>query len=145
MHMVFNVQSGTVEVKVHENEFTVHKGGVWQVPRGKSSLHSHSSCVLFSPARICITLLSCNGPFHPCMRDNLAVFSLSHTTSHLFSLQQYRPESSHMFRPQMTLRKRMRAPRPSTVAPLGPGEAKRDNVFPLPSHWRFLRSFEHVN
>lgn len=36
MHMVFNVQSGAVEVKVHENEFTVHKGGIWQVPRGKS-------------------------------------------------------------------------------------------------------------
>jgi centromere protein C len=35
MHMVFNVQSGAVEVKVHENEFTVHKGGIWQVPRGK--------------------------------------------------------------------------------------------------------------
>lgn len=35
MHMVFNVQTGAVEVKVHENEFTVHKGGVWQVPRGK--------------------------------------------------------------------------------------------------------------
>ncbi|EAT90894.2 hypothetical protein SNOG_01245 [Parastagonospora nodorum SN15] len=34
MHMIFNVQSGTVEVKVHENEFTVHRGGVWQVPRG---------------------------------------------------------------------------------------------------------------
>lgn len=35
MHMVFNVQSGTVEVKVHENEFTVHKCGIWQVPRGE--------------------------------------------------------------------------------------------------------------
>ncbi|KAF1831065.1 hypothetical protein BDW02DRAFT_582393 [Decorospora gaudefroyi] len=34
MHMVFNVQFGTVEVRVHENEFTVHKQGVWQVPRG---------------------------------------------------------------------------------------------------------------
>lgn len=34
MHMIFTVQSGTVEVKVHENEFTVHRGGVWQVPRG---------------------------------------------------------------------------------------------------------------
>ncbi|KAI4649802.1 uncharacterized protein J4E79_009648 [Alternaria viburni] len=33
MHMIFNVQSGTVEVRVHENEFTVHKQGVWQVPR----------------------------------------------------------------------------------------------------------------
>ena len=35
MHMVFNVQSGAVEVKVHENEFTVHKDGIWQVPRGE--------------------------------------------------------------------------------------------------------------
>lgn len=34
MHMVFNVQSGTVEVRMHENEFTVHKQGIWQVPRG---------------------------------------------------------------------------------------------------------------
>ena len=34
MHMIFNVQSGTVEVRVHENEFVVHKQGVWQVPRG---------------------------------------------------------------------------------------------------------------
>jgi centromere protein C len=36
MHMVFNVQSGVVEVRVHENEFTVHRGGIWQVPRGES-------------------------------------------------------------------------------------------------------------
>ena len=34
MHMIFNVQSGTVEVRMHENEFVVHKMGVWQVPRG---------------------------------------------------------------------------------------------------------------
>ena len=34
MHMVFNVQSGTVEVKIHENIFTLHRGGIWQVPRG---------------------------------------------------------------------------------------------------------------
>jgi hypothetical protein len=41
MHMFFNVQSGTVEVKVAENEFTVHRNGIWQVPRGKlSSLYS---------------------------------------------------------------------------------------------------------
>lgn len=45
MHMVWTVQSGTVEVKVHENEFTVHKGGVWQVPRGMSISY-------FSPAFI---------------------------------------------------------------------------------------------
>jgi hypothetical protein len=35
MHMVFHVTSGAVEVKVHDSEFTVHKGGVWQVPRGE--------------------------------------------------------------------------------------------------------------
>lgn len=40
MHMVFNVQSGALEVKVHENEFTVHKGGIWQVPRGESCIAS---------------------------------------------------------------------------------------------------------
>ena len=35
MHMVFHVVAGALEVKVHENEFTVHKGGLWQVPRGE--------------------------------------------------------------------------------------------------------------
>lgn len=34
MHMVFHVQSGTVEVRVHDNEFTIHRHGIWQVPRG---------------------------------------------------------------------------------------------------------------
>ncbi|KAF2878435.1 kinetochore CENP-C fungal-like protein [Massariosphaeria phaeospora] len=34
MHMVFHVHTGAVEAKVFETEFTVHKGGVWQVPRG---------------------------------------------------------------------------------------------------------------
>jgi hypothetical protein len=42
MHMIFNVQSGTVEVRVHENEFTVHKQGVWQVPRGTLHFFHHS-------------------------------------------------------------------------------------------------------
>lgn len=37
MHMVFHVQNGAVEVKIHENVFTVHRGGVFQVPRGKLS------------------------------------------------------------------------------------------------------------
>jgi hypothetical protein len=36
MHMVFHVQEGTLEVNVHDNEFTIHKGGVWHVPRGES-------------------------------------------------------------------------------------------------------------
>jgi centromere protein C len=51
MHMVFNVQSGTVEVKVHENEFTVHKGGIWQVPRGEQYIFFHSSVALW-PAKL---------------------------------------------------------------------------------------------
>jgi len=48
MHMLFNVQYGTVEVKVHENEFTVHKGGIWQVPRG--------TLLFFLPPRFLATL-----------------------------------------------------------------------------------------
>ena len=36
MHMMFVVISGAVMVRVHENEFTIHKGGIWQVPRGES-------------------------------------------------------------------------------------------------------------
>lgn len=43
MHMVFNVLAGALEVKVHENEFTVHKGGIWQVPRGE--FQTNISCV----------------------------------------------------------------------------------------------------
>jgi hypothetical protein len=35
MQMVFNVMKGAVEVNVNDNVFTVHKGGIWQVPRGK--------------------------------------------------------------------------------------------------------------
>ncbi|KAF2640777.1 hypothetical protein P280DRAFT_507384 [Massarina eburnea CBS 473.64] len=33
MHMVFHVQSGAVEFKIHENVFILHRGGVCQVPR----------------------------------------------------------------------------------------------------------------
>ncbi|KAH4178198.1 hypothetical protein HBH43_041680 [Parastagonospora nodorum] len=55
MHMIFNVQSGTVEVKVHENEFTVHRGGVWQVPRGNTysikNVGSGTARVFFAQAR----------------------------------------------------------------------------------------------
>ncbi|PVI08643.1 hypothetical protein DM02DRAFT_8212 [Periconia macrospinosa] len=47
MHMVFHVQSGTVEVKVHENMFTVHRGGVWHVPRGKFDFFSHPFLLFF--------------------------------------------------------------------------------------------------
>jgi hypothetical protein len=46
MHMVFHVTSGAVEVKVHDNEFTVHKGGVWQVPRGESPRFFGGFCFL---------------------------------------------------------------------------------------------------
>lgn len=56
MHMVFNVQSGIVEVKVHENEFTVHKGGIWQVPRGMSRFFS--SLLPFQSSSIVTTLMS---------------------------------------------------------------------------------------
>lgn len=35
MHMVFHVTQGAVEATVADNTFTIHKGGVWQVPRGK--------------------------------------------------------------------------------------------------------------
>ncbi|KAJ4401724.1 mitotic fidelity of chromosome transmission- protein [Didymella pomorum] len=55
MHMVFNVQSGAVEVKVHENEFTVHKGGIWQVPRGNTysikNVGSTTAHIFFAQAR----------------------------------------------------------------------------------------------
>ncbi|KAF2002507.1 hypothetical protein P154DRAFT_139800 [Amniculicola lignicola CBS 123094] len=36
MHLVFNVMYGAVEVRVHEEEFTIRKGGIWQVPRGNA-------------------------------------------------------------------------------------------------------------
>jgi hypothetical protein len=51
MHMVFNVQSGTVEVKVHENEFTLHRQGVWQVPRGMLSFLLVARMFLFVERR----------------------------------------------------------------------------------------------
>ncbi|KAH6642439.1 cupin domain-containing protein [Boeremia exigua] len=55
MHMVFNVQYGTVEVRVHENEFTVHRGGIWQVPRGNTysikNVGSKTARIFFAQAR----------------------------------------------------------------------------------------------
>ncbi|KAF1923789.1 uncharacterized protein M421DRAFT_425490 [Didymella exigua CBS 183.55] len=55
MHMVFNVHSGAVEVKVHENEFTVHRGGMWQVPRGNTysikNVGSTTARIFFAQAR----------------------------------------------------------------------------------------------
>ncbi|KAF2792147.1 hypothetical protein K505DRAFT_326353 [Melanomma pulvis-pyrius CBS 109.77] len=54
MHMVFHVTAGAVEVKVHDSDFTVHKGGVWQVPRGNTysirNVGSGTSRVFFSQA-----------------------------------------------------------------------------------------------
>jgi centromere protein C len=38
MQMVFSITEGAAEVAVAENVFTVHKGGVWQVPRGEFEL-----------------------------------------------------------------------------------------------------------
>lgn len=38
MQLVFHVQSGAVEIRVHENVLIVRRGGVFQVPRGKSLL-----------------------------------------------------------------------------------------------------------
>jgi hypothetical protein len=67
MHMVFNVQSGVVEVRVHENEFTVHQGGIWQVPRGelfpsRTFLVVHFlSCLLSSLRRF-----TCEHILHAC-------------------------------------------------------------------------------
>ncbi|KAL6707069.1 mitotic fidelity of chromosome transmission-related protein [Coniothyrium glycines] len=59
MHMVFNVQSGTVEVKVAENEFIVHKAGLWQVPRGNTysirNVGSGTARVFFAQACEVIT------------------------------------------------------------------------------------------
>ncbi|KAI8943595.1 hypothetical protein NX059_001587 [Plenodomus lindquistii] len=55
MHMIFNVQYGTVEVKVHVNEFTVHRGGIWQVPRGNTysikNVGNGTARVFFAQAR----------------------------------------------------------------------------------------------
>lgn len=58
MHMVFHVQSGAVEIRVHENILIVRQGGVFQVPRGKylpfSSLSDFVTHIAFYPS---ITLL----------------------------------------------------------------------------------------
>lgn len=58
LHMVFHIQSGAVEAKVHESMFTVHRGGVFHVPRGKSSI----SFSVF-PVSHCLNL-SMSGRFH---------------------------------------------------------------------------------
>jgi hypothetical protein len=69
MHMVFNVQSGTVEVRLHENEFTVHKGGIWQVPRGKS----YTFFILLSTPSFAIRSLDIDWPakYSACCRKTI--------------------------------------------------------------------------
>lgn len=52
MHMIFFVASGKVDVTVAENAFSISKGGIWQVPRGKfprsrSSGEGHMSVSTF--------------------------------------------------------------------------------------------------
>jgi len=69
MHMCFHVQSGVVQVKVHENQFLVHRGGVWQVPRGKCSLsYGHSlafyTCIGDFPYKRSMSRFLC-ALFHP--------------------------------------------------------------------------------
>lgn len=62
MQMAFYVASGGVQVTVGDSTFTIHKGGVWQVPRGQCSLLSHldffffSRLSQFSP---CISIFPC--------------------------------------------------------------------------------------
>jgi centromere protein C len=34
-HMIFFIETGKVDVTVEQNDFTISKGGSWQVPRGK--------------------------------------------------------------------------------------------------------------
>ncbi|PSN58677.1 hypothetical protein BS50DRAFT_538419 [Corynespora cassiicola Philippines] len=36
IHMVFHVDAGAVKAKIHDKELSVHKGGVFQVPRGNT-------------------------------------------------------------------------------------------------------------
>lgn len=44
MHMVFHVVQGAAEVNVNDNLFTVHRGGVWQVPRGEFDCFTSFAC-----------------------------------------------------------------------------------------------------
>ena len=48
MQMVFFVHMGKVLVRVGDAEFTISKGGVWHVPRGKSSISSCFQFLFFS-------------------------------------------------------------------------------------------------
>ncbi|KAF2688603.1 hypothetical protein K458DRAFT_475324 [Lentithecium fluviatile CBS 122367] len=52
MHMVFHVHAGVVQAKIHENEFLVHRGGVFQVPRGNTysikNMSSGTSRIFFA-------------------------------------------------------------------------------------------------
>lgn len=57
--MVFFVHEGKVTVDIEDVQFGMTKGGVWQVPRGKSFFF------LFSPFPLCfllfLFLVSCSG------------------------------------------------------------------------------------
>jgi hypothetical protein len=67
MHMVFFVATGTVEVTVHQSSFTIHHGGVFQVPRGES-LFSSTSCNFFGSFFSFLVLLFKNFSFpHDCI------------------------------------------------------------------------------
>jgi hypothetical protein len=89
MHMIFNVQSGVVEVRVHENEFVVRRMGIWQVPRG----------MCFSPLLLFLLLFSV---FFVC--PLFAVFSQSSLLFHSFtSLPFLLSGSLHSFHPPSPL------------------------------------------
>lgn len=57
MHMAFFVATGKVNVDVGETNFTISKGGVWQVPRGQYVPFFHSDPL--SPFASTILVLFC--------------------------------------------------------------------------------------
>lgn len=71
MHMVFHVQNGSVEARVYESVFTVHRGGVWQVPRGKFSLSGFISPSDPSTRHtLCSVRRQSLYALRPCLSDN---------------------------------------------------------------------------
>ncbi|KAF3032557.1 hypothetical protein E8E12_000836 [Didymella heteroderae] len=56
MHIVFTVIKGAVKVKVHEYEFTVHEGGMWQVPPGNTysvqNVSGDEVCISYAQSRL---------------------------------------------------------------------------------------------
>jgi hypothetical protein len=81
MHMVWNVQSGTVEAKVHENEFTVHRGGIWQVPRGK---HTSIGVLSALPFSYFIPISSSASTQHVGIRSSDVISRFPHLPSALY-------------------------------------------------------------